>query len=942
MTNHKLIHSRITLRSTVAIVAVGFALQFMTISEGEAAPPATPTVAHAEQLMLSNQERAAAKEIQAILKASPNNKEARLLQARLFLSVQQGIGAQAAITTARKAGADVNATRAMMAEALVLQRKYDDALKEADATQVPAAFAGDAARVRAVAFIGQRKLDLAKQQLELAEKLKPNDPEIQLAFASLAITQKDVKSAVTRVDSALRINPKLVRAMIIKGDLVRATGNLAGALPYYNQALDLAPESLNARIERAATLTDLRRDAEAKADISAVQKIIPEHPIPFYLLAVMSARESRWQEAQALMQRTKGALDNYAPALVLQGAIAHQTHNVEQARAYLKRANELQPNSPVVHRMLADSMLQRGDADGAIALLAPIAAQNTKDSRLMAQLGSAYAVKKDFVNSLKYYDQAITQEPNNFVIRMQRALIKLNAGQRPEAIADINTVLKLKPNYEPALRTLTLAQLLSHDFNSALTSAMKLAQLYPKVAINHNMLGAAYLGKGNLPEAEKSFLTAEQIDPKFLDARRNLAQVYMSTRRLPQAKAELLKVLELDPKNLRASAALADVARLQGNAKEQIQWLQKTVAIDPKIPSPRLALATAYLQNKEVAKAANEAATLAHDFPDNPAVFEILGKTQIATQRYGDAVNTLTKLSNAMPNSTAAAQLLGRAQFLNKQPIEARKSYNRALVGKDERAKVSVYLDLMRLDASEGKFAQLEIDAKSLRKADPTGVLTNTALGGIYFEYRRFADAARVLEAVPLAQRNRRITLALAKSYQQINQIEKAGRAIEQWQAGKPFDNVLGFEGANLYLESKNYQRAIAAYRVLLQKVPNDGFINNNMASALDAVGDKSAVTFAEKAYKLMPDRPEIADTLGWILVNRRIDVKRGLVLMQKAADRQKTPDVLYHLAVALDANGRGTEALEAVERAINQPNPFDSMADAKALQARLRNGKRR
>jgi thioredoxin-like negative regulator of GroEL len=73
-------------------------------------------------------------------------------------------------------------------------------------------------------------------------------------------------------------------------------------------------------------------------------------------------------------------------------------------------------------------------------------------------------------------------------------------------------------------------------------------------------------------------------------------------------------------------------------------------------------------------------------------------------------------------------------------------------------------------------------------------------------------------------------------------------------------------------------------------------------------------------------------DTLGYILV-RKGDVGRGLPILKQAYDSsKKAAEIGYHLAVALQKDGRTAEAREVLEAVLNDPASFDEKEEAKKL----------
>jgi len=97
-------------------------------------------------------------------------------------------------------------------------------------------------------------------------------------------------------------------------------------------------------------------------------------------------------------------------------------------------------------------------------------------------------------------------------------------------------------------------------------------------------------------------------------------------------------------------------------------------------------------------------------------------------------------------------------------------------------------------------------------------------------------------------------------------------------------------------------------------------------------VGNPEAVKYAERAHELAPGRPEVTDTLGWLLVQKG-EVGRGLVLLQEAAVKAPhIPDIRYHMVVALDRAGRRDEARKELDRLLKTGKAFPELDKARAL----------
>jgi tetratricopeptide (TPR) repeat protein len=90
----------------------------------------------------------------------------------------------------------------------------------------------------------------------------------------------------------------------------------------------------------------------------------------------------------------------------------------------------------------------------------------------------------------------------------------------------------------------------------------------------------------------------------------------------------------------------------------------------------------------------------------------------------------------------------------------------------------------------------------------------------------------------------------------------------------------------------------------------------------------------------LAPHDDNIRDTLGYVLLkNGRID--QGVKMLKKASESSpKNPSILYHLALAYQANGEPSKAMETIQKALAL-GEFPEAQDAKALLEKIKkNGK--
>ena len=132
--------------------------------------------------------------------------------------------------------------------------------------------------------------------------------------------------------------------------------------------------------------------------------------------------------------------------------------------------------------------------------------------------------------------------------------------------------------------------------------------------------------------------------------------------------------------------------------------------------------------------------------------------------------------------------------------------------------------------------------------------------------------------------------------------------------------------------------QAIEQYLYILERDRDNVSALNNIAWLYQEDGIPDGVKYAERAHELAPDRPEVTDTLGWLLVQNG-DTNRGLVLLQEASMKAPhIPEIRYHMAVALAKAGRRDESRMVLDRLLKTGKDFQGVDEARKLRERLGN----
>jgi Tfp pilus assembly protein PilF len=233
---------------------------------------------------------------------------------------------------------------------------------------------------------------------------------------------------------------------------------------------------------------------------------------------------------------------------------------------------------------------------------------------------------------------------------------------------------------------------------------------------------------------------------------------------------------------------------------------------------------------------------------------------------------------------------------------------------------------LTRLDIGAGNIERAESSIEALRKAGWNAPMLSLLEGDLAIADDRSEDA---LQHYRVAAEGgvREAALKLASRLSAAGDHDASAAVARMWLTDHPEDGGLRLVLANALLQTDDQSAAIAIYESMDEQIDNP-VVLNNLAWLYMEQNDPRALATAERAYELAPDSGEIADTLGWILVDQGSG-ERGLKHLERAAE--KLPDngsVLYHLGMAHRRLG-DTAAARASLQAALRSGAFPERASA-------------
>lgn len=212
--------------------------------------------------------------------------------------------------------------------------------------------------------------------------------------------------AVEASARAVRIDSRNPRALEFQAQLIRDARGVRAALPWFERALEEAPDDMGLLGEYAATLGEAGRHRDTLRVARRMVELDPRHPRAYYLQAVIAARAGLDGLARRLLSRTNGAYDDVPAGQLLTGVLELRTGNAGLAVERFDALARRQPENGAALVLLGRALLAHGEANEVVARLGPAAEQVHAGPYLLALVGRAYEQMGRRQEAARYLDRA--------------------------------------------------------------------------------------------------------------------------------------------------------------------------------------------------------------------------------------------------------------------------------------------------------------------------------------------------------------------------------------------------------------------------------------------------------------------------------------------------------------------------------------------------------
>jgi len=905
-------------------------------------PDPAQLIASATRHQAGGDNHAAIIELKNVLQRTPAHGAARLQLGDVYLESGDMLSAEKEFRRAHDAGAAPAAFWPRLATALLLQQRYEQVLTELpDDDALPPGALAEVQALRGYALLGlQRNGDAARQFAQVLAAY-PGHPTAQLGEARMALQAGDMARAMAIARRVVAAQPDHIEALRLLGDLHRRAGDLAPALDSYREAIRRRPGNLHARLDAAALLAAQARTEEARKELAQAVKIAPGSAAVIYTQALLALQEKKYAAALERLQLILRAAPDHPPSNFLAAGIYLAQNNLPQAEQHIGHFLAAQPQHAFGARMAAIIALRNGKAREAVALLEPLLERHPDDSELHATAGEAYMRLQAYAKASASFDKAAATGPATAAttdLRTSQALTQLGLGDNQRAAAVLEQILQAPTGAAPdgarqrAGALLVVAHLRAGDHDKALAAAQSLEQQQNNPALQ-NLKGGVHLARKDPDQARRAFEAALRLQPGYLPALQNLAQLDMLAGQPESARLRYEAALARDSGNTEIMMALGALAARRGQRQAAREWLERAHQGAPDALAPALQLAAWYLHTGELPRALALAQKLQAANPASTEALALLAASRAASRDMEGALESYTDLAGRQPGSAAAQLQLAGAHMALERPAEALVALRKALALQPDHG--LALATAVRLLTESRSWEQALALARPAQSRPASAALGYRLEGDIEMARGQPAVALPLYRKAHALEPGGPLVISLHRALTAVGKAGDAHKQVSDWLASHPRDLPTRLYLASTLVAAADYRAALPHFEQVLAVEPHHVVALNDLAWSCQQIGDRRALSFAEKAYALAPANPTVADTLGWILAQQG-QPGRAVPLLKKATDAApKAGHIRFHYASALLRAGDRDEARRQLQR-LQSDSGYRQQAEVRALLAGL------
>ena len=293
----------------------------------------------------------------------------------------------------------------------------------------------------------------ADQLMRSLARPYPNSSQAQYAVAAMALRAGDNEFALKSAARAIELNPDSLESRLLYSRALLASGKPDEAIEYTARIIGDDPDpDPDARMELAIMYMLVEREDDALSQVNQVLLEQPGRMDALRLMAIINFHkgflDAAWDDFHDLLASGQYRMD----ALYYLGRISDYRGEHDRAIRFYSEVRQGSNALPSQQRAAALLIRENDDLPGAMQQLDEFAKESpTNAVAVLVVKAQLLASIEEYEDSLKFYDKALSFEPDNEGAALSRADVLLQMGRLDEALDAFDAAAKRWPKSAMAL-----------------------------------------------------------------------------------------------------------------------------------------------------------------------------------------------------------------------------------------------------------------------------------------------------------------------------------------------------------------------------------------------------------------------------------------------------------------------------------------------------------
>lgn len=266
----------------------------------------------------------------------------------------------------------------------------------------------------------------SSQQMAVALHRTPSD-------AVPDADDRDYAAEIAALTDAIASNPRNAIYWNNRGWARRRHGDTDAALFDFDRAIQIQPDYLQARVNRAELLRRLGRRQESEQAMYEIVRLDPNFAHGLYNLAVSLLESQRFEEALALINKAIAIEATDADYYVIRGALFEGLNRKEEALAEFTRAIGMDGNHAKAYLMRGNMQFDLGRLKTAVADYSRVLQIDPDNAASHLNRGLCHFSLKNFVDARNDLERALQLNPKIGVAHLRLGEIASNENRLGDA-----------------------------------------------------------------------------------------------------------------------------------------------------------------------------------------------------------------------------------------------------------------------------------------------------------------------------------------------------------------------------------------------------------------------------------------------------------------------------------------------------------------------------